>query len=339
MRRRHGFTLVELLVTIAIISLLVAILLPVAQRFRRCAVVLNCPVVYLAGNSTLHLTGPGGHDLQVTDWYADWPLDENYQPVWSPSGRLVISPTNGGVLNPPDSAFYIQIVEPLASRTWLHPRAVQECFAGWADGNRYILSARADRNSPRVYMLRDADTGNVVQSHQPNNGSYDLDLLVAVPAASDAAYVAFAWHQEPRKQLASAIVLVRKDFSIRKIVWEDTNSNLFPRVDPTGEWVAWTHAVSDHCEIAIKSLKERSSSQPLFLPDPPDTYGGRIKFCDWTEDGQLLVNVMKPYQGNSMQEDWRLILMNRDGKVTREIATETPVMRYSLASWRKYGHR
>src|SRR5437764_670689 len=86
-----AFTVVELLVVVAIISVLVAILFPALQRVKRRAAVLASPVAFLGTDSRIHLTDPaGGFDtpLALVAKNPNCPVCHT-PPVWNPAGTRI----------------------------------------------------------------------------------------------------------------------------------------------------------------------------------------------------------------------------------------------------------
>ena len=110
-----------------------------------------------------------------------------------------------------------------------------------------------------------------------------------------------------------------------------TQSQVSPRVDPFGEYVAWTLWKSGRPYVAMKGSRALSSVPPSYLGD---AFAGGAYFCDWTEGGDLLANVSKT--GAS----WKLVVLRRrDGSVAREMPTVIAPPAGVVASWRKYEHR
>ena len=123
------------------------------------------------------------------------------------------------------------------------------------------------------------------------------------------------------------IVILRKDLSMGRIVWEEGSGlNRQPRIDPMGEWIAWSRRVGDAEQVAIKSLKASSSDPPTML----DLGFERATLCDFTPDGDLLVT-------GSVGQTSELVVVSKEGAIRRRIATE--VQPWDGASWRKYRHR
>ena len=56
-------------------------------------------------------------------------------------------------------------------------------------------------------------------------------------------------------------------------------------------------------------------------------------FCDFTEQGEILANVL------SSTGKWKLVLLHRDGKLNRELASDPAPAQGVVASWRKFEHR
>ena len=100
---------------------------------------------------------------------------------------------------------------------------------------------------------------------------------------------------------------------------------LHPRVDPTGEYVAWTHGGT----VAIKHVRESAFAAPTFIREPTSL----MFFCDWTEHGDLLVNL-----GYS-RDSTCLAVYSRRGQLLRRLSTPVHPDLGVVASWRKYDHR
>jgi hypothetical protein len=99
-------------------------------------------------------------------------------------------------------------------------------------------------------------------------------------------------------------------------------------VDPNGEYVAWTIMREGRPYIAMKSAKEGSWVTPTLLGEKYT----KAYFCDWTEGGEMLANVQE-FGVN------KLVVMRRDGTMTRGLPTEVPPLDGVCATWRKYEHR
>jgi hypothetical protein len=311
--RRRSFTVVELLVVVAIISVLIALVFPVLARARRAALVLACPIAYVGQNGAVYLTNLNGSaELQISPpgW---WVRSQNWlqSPMaWSPSGERLgfeysTRAGQGGV------AFMHVMSGRITGGPWGH-------FGGWVDNNLYMESGAWS------HRVLSADTGRMVSSFRlPDDRHYDT--LAPVPLTSDGSYVA-SIHGD----IYPYIGLVGKDFMPRRAIytWKGFGHvHLTPRVDPMGECAAW----STDGRVFTHSLRAHPST-PASAVQLPNEYLS-AEFCDWTEDSRLLINA-KLADGSAV-----LVVTDVYGRGVRKIPTTVPPMPYSVAPYRKYEHR
>jgi prepilin-type N-terminal cleavage/methylation domain-containing protein len=321
--RRPGFSLPELLIVIAVLTILLALLFPVLRKARRAAAALAAPVAYLGTDSQVHLTDArGGLDLQfevVANRAPQCPVCHS-PPVWSPSGQtLTFSLMAQGQRL---TAF----VEPASGKV----RTVREdrYFLGWMDSEHYVES----QSRSALYVRREGGP----PSYEPLVNESRLAFLAPAPANAPGAFIASVQGDE-----YGMIAFLRKDLSLGRAVWREPAAGILaneqPRVDPFGEYVAWSKRRDPAKSldstvprfIALKHISEPASRPPSILgAEYLSAY-----FCDWTEDGRLLANV------SDDNRTWRLVVLDRDGSLCWTLNTTVPPAAGVIASWRKYGHR
>ncbi|HEX2971324.1 MAG TPA: prepilin-type N-terminal cleavage/methylation domain-containing protein [Tepidisphaeraceae bacterium] len=311
MPRRKAFTLVELLAVIAIISVLIALVLPALKSARRRALVLVCPIAYVGVDGFVHLTDPEGkYDLQLPEAGG-----RSYFAIWSPSGQRLAYQVN----SPPS----IKVVDPASGRILMHADGLPYAVLNWLDDSRLVAM-----DMKAIYVLN-VDTGCVVNTlPKPDRmfGPGDVSLLPVQWAPMT--FVA-AW--PVRGPAARVVAFLRKDMSLGAMI-PGTDGAAEPRVDPWGEWVAWrdvSHGVPDR--IGLRRLKDLASIKSTTFGEPFQ----HIDICDWSEDGNLLL-VMGAEKD---LEKATLALYDKTGKLVRKIPTAVPPKMFTVASWRKYGHR
>jgi len=322
MRKRKGFTLVELLIVIGIIASLMAILLPVLWKVRRKAMVLACPIAYIGVDRRIHLTDPLGKiDLSYEEGETSSTII-----IWSPSGQKL-----GFLLHceaDPDTA-HTGILDPMSGQISKYEPIALTGFWGWADSGSFIESGESE------VLVRDVKTGAVLRRGLFRKGDRLHSLTMPAPGnlAGGAYVVSGKLADSP-----SVVMLLRKDLSYGKVLLRilpggGMGGPWAARVDPLGEWVAWTSTTKSGHRVGLKRLNGPSSILPTVLGEQ----FSEAWFCDWTEDGNLLVNARKG--PSSRSSDWGLVILDKSGNVMRELATAVRPYDHSGASWRKYGHQ
>lgn len=321
--RQRGFTLVELLVVIAIIAALIAILLPVLNKARRSAAVLASPVVFMDKAAGVHLTDPSGQmDIVLSKATASSCPVCHSPPSWSPSGLSIALRSTRNNNSVP------AIIEPVSGRMKYSSDLSGENFVGWLDSDHFLQS-----HGPDELISVEVDTAG----RATMNTTYAAEYITPAPINSPGPFIGMVY-DAPRK--TDVICFLHKDLSPGKRVWAEPRtgkSNRLggpqmqesPRVDPMGEYVAWTLYSTPAPRIAVKASSEPSTQQPAIIGDQYQA----AYLCDWTEQGDLLANV------SNDGTNWRLVILTRDGALSRELGISAPPGEGVVASWRKYMHR
>jgi hypothetical protein len=288
-----------------------AVFVPMVLRRADRALVDGCRILYVGEDERLHLTNDAGTvDIELPGPPADARIWFSHSPPeWSPSGRRVAYLSSVS-----DSEKYIAVVEARTGQVWVHRSSRSGRFAGWYD-DETLYEAHVG--------LRSATSGEVLAEVSPFAGF--TNHVSRLPDGRG-----FVGTQ-PR----AGVTLMDERFNQTRLISSE-RAGWVPRVDASGQWVGWTAFRIE--EAPMRSVAIRRLSDP---PETPPTYlghafGGAV-FCDWTDDGNILANVAAPFKfGGSVigRGPWRLVVMDRQGNVIREIPTAGPLLAESVASLR-----
>lgn len=308
LRLAVAFTLTELLVVMAIISILAALLFPSLKMAWRRAQVLACPIAYVAEDSTIWLCDAWGtRRLQVCS------LKTGRIPEWSPSGYRLLSTTAAGdypvVINAVTGAYRVYATRFLECVAWVDDDTIQGF--DWMTGNVYRVNLNTG-----AFTIWNHNPARTIACHYPG-------LVGGWLVAEDEGL----WSPQ-------LDIVVRDDtWKLVRTIWSDPDNNnvdFDARADFVGEYVAWNRAPgagnisSTPKKVALKRLDDSPDEPPTLL----DAGFSTIGFCDWTADGNILAVV--PSGGR-----WQLAIISRENRLVRIIPKAYAVTSESCASYRR----
>jgi hypothetical protein len=218
------------------------------------------------------------------------------------------------------------VLEPFSGRATKFTQQIPSRYMlTWLDSGQLVDGERD------TLTVRDAGSGRVIRTVRMPDGEFPMSLATAPPSAPGP-FIGTLRRHTPS---ATVISFFRKDLTPGRPVWTGGAEIIgaYPRVDMMGEYVAWT-MIGGGGSVAMKHVNQRPSDLPTMLK-PPQGFS-QMYFCDWTDQGTLLCNAARAGGGTANRA---LIILDRDGKLLRTLATAVPPAAGVTASWRKYGHQ
>jgi hypothetical protein len=224
------------------------------------------------------------------------------------------------------AGYYPAVVDPLGPTVKRFDHLNGRGFFGWLDSSRLLVSDEND-----YYEVNTATPSRITPAFPRRDHIY---YIAPTPVGSAGPYIA-SLRIGGVGGSEGGVAFLGRDLTTRKVIWRDRTASSrqsaqWPRVDDHGQLVGWTTRANGKRRAAWKAVGDPARQ-------PPTLVGLEYEescFCDWTDQGQILANVKTSYLSA-----WKLVTLDREGRLIRELSTDIPPEEGVIASWRRYTHQ